>query len=79
MSNIIQDRLKTYRLNFKEDEANALKEILQEIILYGLSTLGFFEKALFQGGTALRILHGLPRFSEDSVPRKHKRRLSKTN
>lgn len=26
---------------------------------------GFFEVALFQGGTSLRILHGLPRFSED--------------
>ncbi len=65
MSNIITDRLKTYNLDFKEDEVNAIKEILQEIILYGLSTLGFFEKALFQGGTALRILYGLPRFSED--------------
>ncbi|MEO8723359.1 MAG: nucleotidyl transferase AbiEii/AbiGii toxin family protein, partial [Sphingobium sp.] len=25
----------------------------------------FFDCALFQGGTSLRILHGLPRFSED--------------
>lgn len=65
MTNIIQERLQTYNLDFKEDEVNAIKEILQEIILYGLSTLGFFEKALFQGGTALRILYGLPRFSED--------------
>lgn len=65
MNNIITERLKSYSLEFKEDEVNAIKEILQEIILYGLSTLGFFEEALFQGGTALRILYGLPRFSEE--------------
>ena len=44
---------------------NALKEVFQEIALLGLYQGGFFEKAAFYGGTALRILHGLPRFSED--------------
>jgi hypothetical protein len=38
---------------------------MQEIALYGLWRAGFFEVAAFQGGTSLRILHGLPRFSED--------------
>jgi predicted nucleotidyltransferase component of viral defense system len=42
-----------------------LREILQEIALAGLQRSGFFEKAAFYGGTALRILYGLPRFSED--------------
>ena len=42
-----------------------MKEILQEIALYALSTTDFFSQALFQGGTALRILYQLPRFSED--------------
>lgn len=66
MSNdIIRSRLSTYTLETIEDEEDALKEILQEIILYGLSCGGFFSRAAFQGGTALRILHKLPRFSED--------------
>jgi hypothetical protein len=46
-------------------EEQALKEILQEIALYSLWRSGFFQIAAFQGGTSLRILHGLPRFSED--------------
>lgn len=33
--------------------------------LYGLKEAGFFEKASFQGGTCLRVIHGLDRFSED--------------
>lgn len=64
-TNIIEEKLKTYKLEALEDELHALKEILQEIALYGLASAGFFDKAIFQGGTALRILYGLPRFSED--------------
>src|SRR5476649_2913602 len=64
-TNIIDSRLKTYTYNTLEDEEHALKEILQEIALYGLANANFFDKAIFQGGSALRILYGLPRFSED--------------
>jgi predicted nucleotidyltransferase component of viral defense system len=64
-NSIIQDKLKDYNTSSIEQETNAIKEIVQEIILYGLSTTGFFDQALFQGGTALRILYGLQRFSED--------------
>jgi predicted nucleotidyltransferase component of viral defense system len=64
-NSIIQDRLNEFNPTTVEEQNNVLKEIVQEIILYGLSTINFFEKALFQGGTALRILYGLPRFSED--------------
>ena len=45
--------------------SNLVKEGLQEIILQSLSETGFFNHALFHGGTCLRILHGLDRFSED--------------
>ena len=62
---IIKEKLEAYQSETLEQEVNAIKEIVQEIILYGLSVAGFFEKALFQGGAALRILHGLQRFSED--------------
>lgn len=44
---------------------NALKEIFQEIALLGLWRAKFYEKAAFYGGSALRILYGLDRFSED--------------
>lgn len=47
------------------EHENALKEIIQEITLTGLARTKFFDKAAFYGGTALRIFHGLPRFSED--------------
>lgn len=47
------------------DEQNALKEIIQKIVLIGLHRQKFFDSAAFYGGTALRILHGLNRFSED--------------
>jgi predicted nucleotidyltransferase component of viral defense system len=49
----------------KDDPYEALREIVQEIVLYALSDAGFFNHAVFYGGTALRILYGLPRFSED--------------
>ena len=42
-----------------------LREYLQNLILRILFQLNFFEQAVFQGGTALRFLHGLKRFSED--------------
>lgn len=62
---IIQERLATYRTKNQLDEENSLKEITQEIALSGLARAGFFKQAAFQGGTCLRILYGLNRFSED--------------
>lgn len=57
--------LKRYDLNSTNDYKNAIKEIVQEIALLGLWRAKFFEKAAFYGGTALRILYQLDRFSED--------------
>lgn len=62
---LIQQRLSSYKLMSKESEFNALKEIFQEIALCALSRTDFFKNAAFMGGTCLRILHSLPRFSED--------------
>jgi predicted nucleotidyltransferase component of viral defense system len=62
---IIQDKLDSYQCASTQEEEHALKEITQELILNCLYNSGFFKKAAFQGGTALRILHGLRRFSED--------------
>lgn len=57
--------LDRYKLDSADDNFEALREILQEIVLLGLYESGFFKEAVFYGGTALRILHNLPRFSED--------------
>lgn len=62
---MIKEWLESYQPQNKEDAEFALREIMQEIALAGLYRAGFFEKAAFYGGTALRIFHGLPRFSED--------------
>ena len=57
--------LRAYEPQTASDKKNAIKEILQEIVLCGLSRAGFFKHAAFYGGTALRIFYGLDRFSED--------------
>jgi len=49
----------------EEETLSAMREIMQEIALAGLSRTDFFEKAAFYGGTALRIFYNLDRFSED--------------
>lgn len=65
MNNIIEQMLEKYEIKNSNDELNALKEIIQEIVLSGLSRSGFFDEAAFYGGTALRIFYNLNRFSED--------------
>lgn len=61
----IEQMLNRYELHTIHDHENALKEIIQEVILLGLWRSKFYEKAVFYGGSALRILHKLDRFSED--------------
>ena len=61
----IAKMLEKYDLTSADKTYEALREILQEIVLLGLYRAGFFDHALFYGGTALRILYGLDRFSED--------------
>ena len=65
MNNIIEQMISKYEIKNTTDEINALKEIIQEIVLSGLSRGNFFDEAAFYGGTALRIFYGLDRFSED--------------
>lgn len=65
MTTPVQQMLEKYDCKTSDDYKNALKEIIQEVALCGLSRGGFFKKAAFYGGTALRIFYGLDRFSED--------------
>ncbi len=65
MHEAVARMLSKYECRSAEDHTHALREIMQEIALLGLWRSKFFEKAAFYGGTALRILYGLDRFSED--------------
>ena len=65
MQQVLAQMLSKYQIRNIEDKKNAIKEIVQEVVLCGLSRGGFFRDAAFYGGTALRIFYGLDRFSED--------------
>lgn len=65
MHDAIERMLAKYEPKSLDDTVRALREIIQEIALLGLWRARFFEHAAFYGGTALRILHGIDRFSED--------------
>ena len=65
MNDAIASMMERYNCKNSEDYENALKEIVQEVTLVGLSRSDFFAKAAFYGGTALRIFYRLPRYSED--------------
>lgn len=65
MNPAVQRMLERYPRATLDDNVNALREILQQLALLGLWRSKFFEHAAFYGGSALRILYGLERFSED--------------
>jgi len=62
---VIEERIKEYNPQNEIEQENVLQEIIQYYILAGFSKTGFFSHAEFHGGTFLRIIHGLDRFSED--------------
>lgn len=65
MNEAVRRMLDRYEFHRTEDYTRALREVFQELALLALWRGKFFEHAAFYGGTALRILHGLDRFSED--------------
>jgi predicted nucleotidyltransferase component of viral defense system len=65
MHEAVTRMLAKYNPKSVDDSVRALREIIQEVALLGLWRAKFFEHAAFYGGTALRILYGLDRFSED--------------
>ncbi|MBI3987458.1 MAG: nucleotidyl transferase AbiEii/AbiGii toxin family protein [Lentisphaerae bacterium] len=64
MNEAIQQMIERYACRTRDDTVVALREILQQIALLGLWRCKFFEHAAFYGGTALRVLYGLDRYSE---------------
>ena len=65
MNDAIERMLAKYDIQSVDDTVRALREIIQETALLGLWRARFFEHAAFYGGTALRILHRIDRYSED--------------
>ena len=65
MIELLRQRMDSYSLTNKIEEEYAIREIVQEIVLYALARGGFFKVAAFQGGTSMRIVHGMQRFSEN--------------
>jgi predicted nucleotidyltransferase component of viral defense system len=62
---MIKQWIDSYKPKNVQETEQALREIMQEIALAGLYRANFFKHAAFYGGTALRLFHGLNRFSED--------------
>lgn len=65
MHEAIRSMLDGYGCTTFIDYHNALRDIFQRLALLGLWRSKFFEHTAFYGGTALRMLYGLDRFSED--------------
>jgi predicted nucleotidyltransferase component of viral defense system len=63
--NLFEKLLEEYNIRRDSENFNAIREIMQNVALAGLDRGGFFDKAAFYGGTYLRIVHKLDRFSED--------------
>jgi len=64
---VLEEKIKEYAVTSAFDQENVLQEIVQQVVLASLSRAGLFSKTqgIFRGGTCLRIVHGMNRFSED--------------
>lgn len=65
METIFESLINSFNVKSPNEAKLAIREILQNLILIGLSRANFFNYASFYGGTALRIFYGLNRYSED--------------
>lgn len=64
MIDLLKQKLDSFPGN-QNDKYNYLREFFQLLILKKLDEAGYFQHIAFVGGTALRILYSLHRFSED--------------
>lgn len=65
IADVLQTRISEYAPSNAIEQENVLQELMQHYVLASLAKAGFFSKAVFHGGTCLRILYGMNRFSED--------------
>ena len=65
IDDVLRARFEQYAPTNDAEQENMLKETMQHYILASLSKHGLFSEAIFHGGTCLRIVSGMARFSED--------------
>jgi len=65
LARVLSARLLEYAPATAMDQENVLQELMQHYVLASLSRAGLFTDAMFHGGTCLRIVHAMNRFSED--------------
>jgi len=65
MNHLLHQFINNQQSHNKAAYLSKLKEAIQSLALLGLWRANFFDHAAFYGGTCLRILYGLNRFSED--------------
>jgi len=65
ISDLLRDRIRDYAPSNALEQENVLQELVQHYVLASLARARFFAEAAFHGGTCLRILFALNRFSED--------------
>lgn len=65
MADVWREKIRDYNPVNALEQENVLQELMQHHVLASLSAAGLFKEAIFQGGTCLRILYGMNRFSED--------------
>lgn len=59
------ENLQKFTKKFQTNEYNVVREYIQHLCLSNLYRNKESENLLFKGGTALRLIYGSPRFSED--------------
>ncbi|MCE5224194.1 nucleotidyl transferase AbiEii/AbiGii toxin family protein [bacterium] len=64
-NSLLLKNIKEKSVLMKTSPENVLREELQKCVLFLLSEMDFFQEGVFQGGTALRIMYGNVRYSED--------------
>lgn len=62
---ITQDTIQKLAIQYHTNELNIIREYFQHLFLLQFYKMEGAEKVLFKGGTALRLVYGSPRFSED--------------
>jgi predicted nucleotidyltransferase component of viral defense system len=65
IADVLSARIREYAPAHAREQENVLQELMQHYVLASLSRAGMFSEAIFHGGTCLRIVHGMSRFSED--------------
>ena len=65
LEKVLSGKIREYAPANPVEQENVLQELMQHYVLSSLSRAGLFVEAMFHGGTCLRIVCGMNRFSED--------------